>query len=182
MAAGPGGTNQIEGDEPAGLVTLGRITGAHGVRGWVKLHSETQPKKNILQYGPWMLRLKTGWQRFELESGRLQGKTVAAKLVGCDDRDMAEGLKGALIAVYRGQLPEVDKPGEFYWADLEGIRVETTEGESLGNVSHLIATGSNDVLVVKGERERLIPYIWEQVVKEVDLDKKEMIVDWDSTF
>ncbi len=182
MAARQKEADNIEGDGLKDLVTLGRIAGPHGVKGWVKLHSDTQPKQNILQYSPLLLRLDGNWQAFEIETGRLQGKSLVAKLTGCDDRDKAEALKGTVIAVNRSQLPEISKPGEYYWLDLEGLEVYTVEGQLLGSISRLIETGSNDVMIVNGDRERLVPYIWEQVVKHVDLDSQKMIVDWDPLF
>jgi 16S rRNA processing protein RimM len=168
------------------LVTLGHVTGAHGLQGWIKVHSDTSPRENIATYGRLLLNQGEGqggkWQSWKVSSGRRQGKNVVLKLKGCNDRDMAEALAGAKIAIYRDQLPELDAPDEFYWTDLEGLTVETTEGESLGEIDHLFETGSNDVLVVKGDRERLIPFIWEQVVQEVDLEERRMVVDWDPEF
>jgi 16S rRNA processing protein RimM len=162
------------------LVVLGRIIGVFGVRGWVKVMSETDPPDNILHYSPWQL---CGHQPAEwfLVTGQRHGKGLIARLEGCQDRDQAQALVGLEIAVRRSQLPP---PGvdEFYWADLEGLRVETTEGIRLGQVSHLLATGANDVLVVRGERERLIPFIWDQVVRELDLAGGRLCVDWDPDF
>ena len=164
------------------LVILGRVSGLYGVRGWVKIHSDTDPRENIVNYQPWYLHQGDGWQSFRLEGGRRHGKTVVAKIQGLDDRDQAAALVGTEIAVRRSQLPEAEEPGEYYWADLEGLRVETLDGVDLGRVSRLFETGANDVLVVRGERERLIPYLWQQVVCEVDLDAGLMRVDWDPEF
>jgi 16S rRNA processing protein RimM len=105
-----------------------------------------------------------------------------AKLAGCNDRNAAESLVGALITIPRAELPETTQPGEFYWDDLLGLRVETLDGVDLGVIDRLFETGSNDVIVVKGERERLLPYIWQQVVCEVDLANGLMRVDWDPEF
>jgi len=114
--------------------------------------------------------------------GAPAGQDRYGKLAGCDDRDAAEALVGAQIRVPRSALPETSQPGEHYWADLIGLRVETLEGAVLGRVDHLFETGSNDVIVVHGDRERLIPYIWGQVVHRVDLDAGLMRVDWDPDF
>jgi 16S rRNA processing protein RimM len=164
------------------FVTLGRVSGAHGVQGWVKVYSETDPRENIVGYSPWYLgdaRARTVWK---VTGGRRQGKAVVAKLSGCNDRDTAESLQGLEIAVRRDQLPEPTVPGEYYWADLVGLRVETVDGIELGQVERLFETGANDVIVVQGERERLIPYLWGQVVRDVDLDAGLMRVDWDPDF
>ena len=170
----------MDGDEL--LITLGRVTAAFGVKGWVKVHSETRPPSNILEYTPWtMVRGGERLQR-DVESGRIHGKAVVAKLAGSTDRDTAEALKGFEIRVKRSQLPVLDEPGTFYWADLVGLRVETMAGVELGKVSQLFETGSNDVMVVQGERERLLPYLWGQVVVDVDRENGVMRVEWDPDF
>jgi 16S rRNA processing protein RimM len=160
------------------LLLVGKIVGLHGVDGWVKLESYTQPRLKIFSYQPWMVG------EFEVTGaqGREQGKGVIGKLPGCDDRDAAARLIGAAIQVHRSALPKA-KRGEIYWADLEGLDVVTTHGVALGKVSHLFSTGANDVLVVRdGERERLIPYVTKQFVHEVDLKAGRITVDWDPDF
>ena len=164
------------------FVTLGRISGAYGVRGWVKVYSETSPRENILAYAPWDLVRAGHRQRVEVEDGRPQGRILVARLEGCADRDAAEALVGSEIQVPRSRLPDDLAPGEYYWADLVGLRVETLEGVELGRIERLFETGANDVIVVAGERERLLPYVWQQVVHEVDLAAGVMRVDWDPDF
>lgn len=163
------------------LVILGHVSGVFGVKGWLKIYSETDPVQNILKYKPWYLLKDKTWQTFQPLQGKKQGKGVIALVEGFNDRDQAAELKGCKIAVKREQLPETGN-NEFYWTDLEGLRVENLEGFYFGEVSHLFETGSNDVLVVVGEQERLIPYISEQVVKTVDLQNRLMVVDWDPDF
>lgn len=162
-------------------IVLGRVTGLFGVKGWVKVYSDTQPREGIVKYSPWLIGGGGDWRSIEVESGQRQGKTVVAKLAGIDDRDAAAKLIGAEIAIPRARLP-APAPGEVYWADLEGLAVRTDEGIALGTVSHLIETGANDVLVVKGDRERLIPFIRDQVVKTIDLEQGLLVVDWDPDF
>jgi len=163
------------------LLTVGRIVGIHGVEGWVKLESWTEPRLRIFSYRPW--RLTLAGSEFEAASaqGHEQGKGMVAKLPGCDDRVAAAKLVGATIQVPRSALPK-PKRGEYYWTDLEGLIVVTVDGVDLGKVSHLFATGANDVLVVRGERERLIPFVTGQFVKEVDLKAGRITVDWDPEF
>jgi len=170
-----------EGDEQR-FVTLGRISGVHGVQGWVRVHSDTSPRENIVNYSPWHLVRGDRQESRKLRSGRRQGKTVVAKLDGCNDRDAAEELVGAVISVPRSALPVTTVAGEYYWADLVGLNVQTVDGVDLGRIDHLFETGSNDVIVVQGDRERLVPYIWGQVVHEVDLGAGVMRVDWDPEF
>ncbi|MEJ2394632.1 MAG: ribosome maturation factor RimM [Candidatus Thiodiazotropha sp.] len=163
------------------MLILGRISGLFGVKGWVKIYSHTSPREGILSYKTLYLKREGGWQAFELAAGQAQGKGVVAKLAGYDDRDQAATLIGLDIAIKRDQLPKLDA-GEYYWTDLEGLRVENLEGVDLGVVSYLFETGANDVLVVKGERERLIPYTQGMAVKEVDLQAGRILVDWDPEF
>jgi len=160
---------------------VGRISGVYGVRGWVRIYSYTRPRENILGYSPWYLKGAGGWQPRPLAEGRRHGKGVVARLAGCDDRDQASRLIGTEIAIRREQLPEPE-PGQYYWNDLLGLRVVNRAGETLGVVDHLIETGANDVLVVEGERERLIPFVMDRVILSVDLDAGEIRVDWDADF
>lgn len=162
-------------------IVLGRVTGLFGVKGWVKVFSDTDPREGIVKYSPWLLKQGGDWRSIKVEAGQRQGKTVVAKLAGINDRDAAAALIGAEIAVPRDRLPPA-APGEVYWADLEGLAVRTESGIELGMVSHLIETGANDVLVVKGDRERLIPFVREQVIRNIDLDQGVLIVDWDPDF
>jgi 16S rRNA processing protein RimM len=168
-------------------VVLGQITSVYGVRGWVKIYSHTEPMDNILNYNPWTLKQNGQWLSVEVEQGKRHGKGLIAKLAGCDDRERAREYCGADIYVSRDLLPELEQ-GEYYWHQLEKLTVVTDSGEILGRVDHLIATGSNDVLVVKStkqsidKRERMIPYLPEQVIKEINLEQGTIRVDWDPEF
>ncbi|MEA3640447.1 MAG: ribosome maturation factor RimM [Lamprobacter sp.] len=160
-----------------GSIVLGRILGVYGVRGWLKVFSETSPLENIFSYSPWLI----DGEEQQVVAWRPHGKGLVAQLRGYDDRDQARALTGKAILIRRDQLPP-PSPDEFYWIDLQGLRVETREGLSLGKVSHLIETGANDVLVVRGERERLLPFVWGQCVLDVDFDAGRLMVDWDPEF
>jgi len=173
-------------EQDSGTVVLGRVAGVFGVRGWVKIFSHTEPRNNILTYSPWLIGPGSGgeqdsWAEFRLLDGKPHGKGIIALLEGCDDRDQAALLVGCDIAIERRRLPRLEQ-NDYYWSDLEGLRVRTLEGVELGIVSHLFETGANDVMVVIGEKEHLIPYLWEQVVKQVDLEAGLMLVDWDPDF
>lgn len=163
-------------------IVVGRIVGLHGVRGWVKVFSHTQPRENILGYSTWYLKRDGEWREIALEEGRNQGKGIVAKLKGCNDRDAAAALMETTVAIRREQLPPA-APGEYYWADLKGLTVSNLDGVELGRVTHLQETGANDVLVVRqGKQERLIPFVQGQFVTDIDLDKGTMTVDWDPEF
>lgn len=175
----PGGDSGLWPKE-ARRVVLGRISGLFGIKGWVKIHSDTDPRSNILNYPSWYLMNGGEWREYQIRNGRPQGRSVVASLEGVDDRDQAAGLVGAEIAVPREQLPDAD-PDEYYWTDLEGLVVVNLQGVQLGRVERLFPTGSNDVMVVAGDRERLVPFS-EGVVVEVDLQQGRITVDWDPDF
>lgn len=162
-------------------VVLGRVSGLFGIHGWVKVFSHTEPRENIATYRSWHLQCNGEWRTARVEQGRRHGKGVVVKLAGIEDRDQAAALIGCDIAIDRAQLPPLP-PGEYYWTDLEGLRVVTLEGTELGRVSHLFATGANDVLVVKGERERMLPFVQPDVIRRVDLEQGLIEVDWDPDF
>jgi 16S rRNA processing protein RimM len=160
-------------------VVVGRIAGVYGVRGWVKVVSETEPLEGILGYTPWLLGPDA--KSWTVREAKQHGKGFVVCLEGCDDRDQAAALVGQEIAVRRDQLPP-PSADELYWIDLEGLTVETTEGVELGVIDHLFSTGVNDVIFVRGDREHLIPFVWDDVVKDVDLEAARMLVDWDPSF
>jgi len=168
-------------ERPGGedYLPLGHVTGAFGVKGWIKVHSFTSPREAILDYQPWLM----GPERIEvyIDGGRLQGRQVVAQLPGIGDRDAALALVRQEIVIRREQLPELSA-NEYYWTDLQGLNVVTTQGVRLGTVSGLLETGANDVLVVSGERERMIPFVPGQYVTGVDLASGQIEVDWDPEF
>lgn len=165
-------------------ITVGQIVGVFGVRGWVKVYSYTRPREAILNYSPWLIVLPDDWRAFDLAEGRAQGKGIIARLDGHVDRDQASALMGVQIAINQSQLSPL-KPGEYYWAQLEGLKVVDTRGRDLGTIHHLFETGANDVLVVHSEamdgstREQLIPFV-PQVIRQVDLDAALIRVEWDA--
>lgn len=163
------------------MIIVGKVSGVFGVKGQVKVFSYTDPMENILHYAPWHLQIKGDWLEQEVLTGQRHGKGIIARLKGFDDRDLAQTLVGVKIGISREQLPEAASD-EYYWSDLEGLKVVTTEGIELGQVDYLFETGSNDVLVVKGDKQRLLPYIRDQVIKQIDLQAGQMIVDWDPEF
>jgi 16S rRNA processing protein RimM len=159
---------------------VGRFGAPFGVKGWIKVNSFTDPISNILEYDPWYLHTRSGYKAVTLEDGHIHGKTIVVKLPQCNDRDIAKTFTHVTIAIDRNQLPEL-KAGEFYWDDLIGLEVFNQDNVNFGIVKELLATGANDVLVVTGDRERLIPYI-KQVILQVDLKNKKIVVNWDKDF
>jgi len=159
-------------------VVLGRISGFFGVRGWVKVYSYTEPREAVLNYERWLLSKNGEWQAAKVAEGKRHGKTVIARLDGIDDRDQAADLIGRDIGVPRDELPETDA-GQYYWSDLEGLRVVRKDGSVIGEVSHLLETGANDVMVINGEREHLVPFVKDEVVLDVDIAAGVIRVDWE---
>jgi 16S rRNA processing protein RimM len=162
-------------------ILLGRVLGAFGVRGELKLHSFTDPVSAVMKYQPWILLHQGAERELVGVRGRETNKGMVITMAGVEDRDAAEALAGAEIWVPRSNLPK-PKPGEHYWVDLEGLRVVNREGVEFGTVAYLFETGANDVMVVAGERERLIPYIPDQFIVAVDFEAGLVTVDWDPEF
>jgi 16S rRNA processing protein RimM len=158
-------------------VVVGRVSGPYGVRGWLRIESYTQPPLNIVRYSPWIVEVQGDSRTIAVKDGRRHGSAVVALVEGCMDREDARALLGASIAVRRDQLPPLEEDG-YYWTDLLGLRVVTPEGVELGRVQRLLETGANDVLVVEGERERLIPFIVGRVVMDVDRERGSIVVSW----
>ncbi|MEM8682957.1 MAG: ribosome maturation factor RimM [Pseudomonadota bacterium] len=157
---------------------MGRIVGLFGVKGWLKVFSYTDPRQGILGYDDWWVQRDGTWTRKAVIEGKRQGKTVIARLDGIDDRDAAAEWIDSDIAIDRGALPEPGE-GSFYWTDLEGCRVVTPDGQMLGSVAQVLETGANDVLVVRGDTERLIPFVMNDVIVSVDIDQKSIVADWE---
>jgi len=162
-------------------INVGKISGVFGIKGWVKVFSFTDPRENILTYSPWLLKKGDETKTVNVVDGQLQGKTIVAQLAGIDDRDQAASLMGWDIFITQDQLPKAAK-GEYYWSDLIGLNVETIDGVRLGVVDSLLETGANDVIIVQGERERVVPFLQGRTIIKVDLDAGKIIVDWDPEF
>jgi len=143
-----------------------------GVRGWVKVHSDTQPRENILSYPTWWLKKSGHWQKTSLVDTQHTAKNVLALIEGISDRDAAEQLRGTDIAIPRAELPATDAD-EYYWTDLIGCEVFDIAGQRLGPATRVFSTGANDVLVVRDER--VLP-------EEVTLAAQKIVVDWDPDF
>jgi 16S rRNA processing protein RimM len=169
-------------------IIVGRIGAVYGVKGWLKIISFTDDAESIFSYQPWQLLDKQSTQTLNVTDWRRHNKGLIAKFDGVDNRDAAQLLTNLDIAVTADTLPELPED-EYYWRDLIGAQVVNLSGYHLGQVIDLMETGSNDVLVVKanasdafGKKERLIPFIDEQVIKQIDLQARQIEVDWDPGF
>jgi 16S rRNA processing protein RimM len=159
---------------------MGRISAPFGVRGWLKVHAFTDTMDGLLDYPVWWLERNGAWHKHRVLDGSVHGKLLIAQLEGVADRSAAEALNGTDIAVSRSELPPAGE-NEFYWNELIGLKVVNAAGVELGKVDSLLQTGANDVLVVQGERERLIPFV-KQVVLDVDKAVAVIRVDWGADY
>ena len=159
---------------------MGRISAPFGVRGWIRVQPLTAATRNLLEYQTWWVGREGDWREFAVIEGKVQGRAVVAKLEGSDDRGAAALFRGKAVAVPRAALPRAQS-GEYYWADLIGLRVVNAAAQDFGRVTRILQTGANDVLVVEGERERLIPFIAE-VIRDVDLGSGVIRVEWGADY
>ncbi len=175
-------------------VLLGHITGTSGLKGWVKVHSDTDPRTNIFGFKSWWLEQAGAWTQVDVLQGRPQGKTIVVHIKGFDTPESAGPLTGAKIAVSRLDLPK-PSAGEYYWRDLIGMQVVTVDGVKLGPIDRLFETGANDVAVVKDCRDQpeeeagankhkevLVPWLVPDVITEVNIGERLITVDWDPDF
>nr|WP_086940942.1 ribosome maturation factor RimM [Thaumasiovibrio occultus] len=170
------------------LVVVGKLGATYGIRGWLKVFSYTEEAENIFSYKPWMLKHQGEWKTFSVESWKRHNQAWVVKLEGMDIREEAQQFTNAEIAVAADALPALSDD-EFYHRELIGMSVVTVDGYEMGTVTDILETGSNDVLVVKanlkdafGQKERLIPFLDEQVIKSVDRTAQQIKVDWDPGF
>ncbi|HHF2872955.1 MULTISPECIES: ribosome maturation factor RimM [Vibrio diabolicus subgroup] len=169
-------------------IVVGKFGATYGIRGWLKVFSYTDNAESIFDYSPWYINQKGKWVEYKVESWKRHNKGMVAKLEGMDIREDAHLMTNFEIAIDPAVLPELSED-EFYWRELFGMQVVTTKGYDLGVVTDMLETGSNDVLVVKanlkdafGQKERLIPFLEEQVIINVDREAQRIEVDWDPGF
>ncbi len=162
-------------------ISVGKVSGVFGIKGWVKVFSYTESRDNILKYSPWLLKKGTETKVLKVIDGNFQGKLLTAQLESVNDRDQASALMGWEIFIKAEQLPKA-RQGEYYWSDLIGLKVITNLGVEFGVVDSLLETGANDVVIVSGERERVIPFLQGETILNIDLDLGIMTVDWDPDF
>ena len=155
---------------------MGQIVGSFGIQGWVKVKAFTASPNALGDFPTWIVSGRDGEREMALEDFAVHSKGPVAKLAGIDDRDAADALRGAEVSVTREELGEAEE-GTFYWVDLVGLEVVDQAGERLGEVEGLFETGETSVLVVKGVKERLIPFV-PDYVKAVDREARRITVDW----
>lgn len=173
-------SNNDESGKEAPLI-IGKLGAPFGTQGWIKVNSFTEPQENIFQYKPWQFYVNGRWAVIPIKASRVHANPLIIQLENCLTPDAARLYTGVKIGVDATALLPLPQ-GEYYWSQLMGLQVFTPTGIPLGTVDHLMETGSNDVLVVIGDKTHCIPYLVNQVVLEVDLAANKMIVDWDPEF
>jgi 16S rRNA processing protein RimM len=163
--------------EPSSLIELGIVGAPFGVRGWVKLRSYTEPPDRLLEHRSLQLRLGGAWKPYRIEASGRSGGQLTVKLVGVEDRDAAQALRGAEIGVLRSELPRRES-NDFYRADLIGCEVVNLQGVRLGVVLHFVEIPAHTLMVVRGEQEFWVPAV-PQHLRRVDLPARRVVVDWD---
>jgi 16S rRNA processing protein RimM len=165
----------------ANWVVIGRFGRPHGIKGFVTVHSFTEPRDNILRYTDWHVFLNNIWQSVKVLNIEVHNKAIIAQIEGYPERELVAHLTNAEIALQKEQLAELE-PGEYYWHQLIGMKVVNSKGESFGTVVEVMPTGANDVLVVQGEKRYLIPYLPGHFIIEINDSKQLITVDWDLDF
>ena len=167
--------------EENNFLPIGKIVGAHGMKGTLKVYSHAA-SFSIFKPGL-RIHLKNTRgeeQTYTIRWAQPHKHILRLCLKGISTRDQAESLVGSETFIERAKLPQLEH-GTYYWADIIGLSVFTTNEKYLGRVESIIATGSNDVYVVKDPEEDngteiLIPAL-ESVVVAIDVEQKTMHVD-----
>lgn len=157
-------------------VVLGRVGAPFGVQGWVKVTSYTDPPEGIARYGRWTLVRGDRVERRGVLDWKRAGRGVAVLLEGLATREQAQALTGAEVQVAREELPPT-APGEYYWHDLIGLEAVNRAGAALGRVEAILELPAHPVLVLAGDRERLVPLVPQRLVG-VDLGLGRVTLDW----
>lgn len=162
---------------------VGSVGKPHGIKGWVKINSYTEPPSNILLYQPWYLKNsdKNEPSLIKVQQYQIQTQRIVVQFENYETPESTRPLTNQPIYIERKQLSPLS-PQEYYWADLEGLKVYNCENTYLGIIQTLLTTGANDVLIIEGEKRILIPFLLNNTIKSIDLDQQVMIVDWDPNF
>jgi len=155
---------------------MGRIAAPFGVKGWVKVQPYSEDPGTLMDFESWRVGRGETQTSYAVEAIQEHGNALVAKLAGVDDRDAAYALRGQEVSVARSELPPPEE-NEYYWSDLIGLKAINREGVELGRVESLMETGAQDVLVIKGKREHLVPFV-AAFVGKVDLAGGQIEVDW----
>ena len=160
-------------------IYLGKITGVHGIKGWLKIQSFSSPLENILNYPSWIINNQGEEDFYSIEQGRKQNNKIVVKLENIDDRNTAKSLINSKIQILRSDLPKLSNEN-YYWSDLVGLSVLNSEEKVIGKIESLIETGANDVMVINTAKDErvLVPFVMHEIIKEVNLELNYVRIDW----
>ena len=160
-------------------VFIGKVTGVHGIKGWLKIQSFSSPPENILNYPSWIIANQGLEDFYLIEQGKKLNNKIIVKLEKIDDRTTAEFLINSKIQILRSDLPKLTNES-YYWSDLEGLNVLNSEDNMIGKIESLIETGANDVMVINRSKNKrvLIPFVMHEIIKEVNIELNFVKVDW----
>ena len=160
---------------------MGKIVSSHGIKGWLKIYPFTENVATLNDYSDWLVsKDEKVWLRYKVEKTIIKNKSILVKFTDLNNRNDSDGLNKNIVGIERSDLPEL-APNTFYWSDLIGLDVINKKNIYYGVVDNMMETGSNDVIIVKGKKEILIPYLPDVVIK-VDLEAKKILVDWDEEY
>lgn len=160
---------------------MGKIVSSHGIKGWLKIYPFTENVATLNDYSDWLVsKDEKVWLRYKVEKTIIKNKSILVKFTDLNNRNESDSLNKNIVGIERSDLPEL-APNTFYWSDLIGLDVINKKNIYYGVVDNMMETGSNDVIIVKGKKEILIPYLPDVVIK-VDLQAKKILVDWDEEY
>ncbi|HHT0593727.1 TPA: ribosome maturation factor RimM [Legionella anisa] len=162
-------------------IVIARFGRPHGVKGFVTVHSFTEPRDNVLKYADWHAFINNKWKPIKLLRAEVQNKSIIVQIEGYPERELVANLTNIEIAIQQEQLEKLE-PGEYYWHQIIGMNVIDQQGEAFGRVIEIIPTGANDVLVVEGSKRHLIPYLPGKFILDVDTKQRVITVDWGMDF
>ena len=162
-------------------ITIGTFGKPFGIHGWITVHPASDHTANIVQYQPWAMETKMGWQAIQIAETKIHAEKIVVYLADVNTPEAAQPYNSKKIAILRNQLPKLQED-EYYWSDLEGLAVINQNNIELGHIAYLFRTGSNDVIVVEGNKRRLIPFMQKEIITHIDLKNQCVHVQWDPEF
>ena len=162
-------------------IVVGRFGRPQGLQSLVRVVSFTDPVENILAYTPWCVNIHGEWRPIDVISVEKHTRFILVQIEGYQQREDIVKLTNCEIGIKRDQLPTL-AGNDYYWHDLIGMQVFNTDDVLLGTITEIMATGSNDVLVIAGEKRHLVPYIQDEFVLRIDMPNKVIVVNWDADF
>lgn len=162
---------------PNNIIPMGRVVGAFGILGWLKIKTDTQEEDSLGRYPKLLLNINHNWVNYKVEKFFAKAEVFHVKLEGISDRDQAALLRGTVVGIERDMFPKLPD-NEYYWTDLIGLTVNNLANELIGTIESLMETGANAVLVIKnGDKQHLIPFVDNYIIN-VDIKNQQVVVDW----